>query len=154
MIGLVLKDTGPFFCSKIISKHFHSALAEIFFKKILKNHTRLAIFRPHQKSRRDWNLDEPWKQNKQHSSLYPFGWSNDDLGAKTCFYSERSTEIGNRSVVRSDYHEVWIGIMILPSKRMWKLSWNSKENRGRISCSSKRIRWCDIFQKYTAGVQN
>lgn len=48
MIGLVLKDTGPFFCSKIISKHFHSALAEIFFKKILKNHTRLAIFRPHQ----------------------------------------------------------------------------------------------------------
>ena len=53
MIGLVLKDTGPFFYSKIISNHFNSALAEKFFKKILKNHTRLAFFRPHLKSRRD-----------------------------------------------------------------------------------------------------
>ena len=36
MIGLVLKDTGSFFYSKIIPNHFNSALAEKIFKKFLK----------------------------------------------------------------------------------------------------------------------
>ena len=111
------------------------------FKKFQKSIVGTAGFRPLQKYEGINNSGEPWKQNKQHSSLYPFGRSNKYSGARTCFYRERLTEIKNRSVVRSDCHEVWIGIMILPSSHVhdaWAARWVPR--RGESPMSTDQVR--------------
>jgi len=88
-----LKDTGLFFCSKIISKHFNSALAEKFSKKFSKITPDWQFSVP---TRKVGGIETSSNLENRISSIPVYirlDGATMILARRPVFYSERSTEI-------------------------------------------------------------
>lgn len=116
-IWLCIERYRLFFYLKIISNHFNSAFAEIFSKKMKKVSALFYVFVP---IRKVGGINPPRTLKTEYAAFQFISvWVEQRrFWREDLFYSERSTEIGNRPVVWSDCQETQTGIMILPSSHV------------------------------------